>query len=84
MLDCVCLCVCLFVCLFVCVCVWFRYRPVLMPSPGEQFWLKIDYQDTFLQKVTAELFIEVRSSKPGWLLTCISVDDVDKVNLLVF
>ena len=48
---------------------------VLMPSPGEQFWLKIDHFDNFLQNVTAELFIEVRSLKLGWVLTCLSVDD---------
>ena len=43
---------------------------VLTPSPGEQFWLKIDCRDGFLQTVSADLSIEVSSPthEPVWLI----------------
>ena len=35
----------------------------LEPSPGEQFWLKIDCRDGFLQNVTVDLSIKVSKVK---------------------
>ena len=35
----------------------------LTPSPGEQFWLKIDCRDGFLQNVTVDLSIKVSKVK---------------------
>ena len=43
---------------------------LLMPSPGEQFWLKIDCSDIWLNTDAADLSIEVRSfslSKSRWM-----------------
>ena len=34
---------------------------VLTPSPGQQFWLKVDCRDGFFQNLSAYLSIEVRS-----------------------
>ena len=36
---------------------------LLMPSPGEQFWLKIDCSDIWLNRISADLSMEVRYSQ---------------------